>query len=406
MKLLRELARLLLLILLVVSMISCTSIPTCNIEGSQSVSAGLFSRRAAAVGCPTGGGGGGGGGGTCNSQLTPASVLFGLSATAQFEEWEIATTGDLFLTCNTGTAAAGQTVTAAGKYVYVLDITKPQIFGFSMSTGGKGALTAISGQPFLLNGTFDSADFMVADPLGRFILLPSFETNTVHVLLISATGALSEALNSPFSVPNPEMVTIDPSGSFVYVADTIDGDIFTATIDGSGQLVVSAIPVITQSSPFWLSVNPNDHFLYSADALDVETFSITPITGGLVEVGIPIDISSFTAGGDPEMMSIDSTSSYLYLVFQNAVGILGFGINAGTGALSQLQTTVFTGSNSAAIAQMITDPFQANMYVVSGGGIFNIPINTTNGNLTVPSLTVVAGTTPTTIGAISISSVP
>jgi 6-phosphogluconolactonase (cycloisomerase 2 family) len=402
-------ARILLLILLVVSIISCTTIPTCNEEGGNSAFRRAFSRRAAAstVGCPTGGGGGGGGGGTCNSQLSPTSVLFGLTSAAQFEQWEIATTGDLFLTCNTGTVAVGQTVTAAaGKYVYVFDVTKPQIFGFSMSAGGKGALTAIPNQPFILTGTFGTVDLIVADPLGRFLLVPSFETNSVHVLLISATGALSEAANSPFAVANPDMLTIDPSGSFVYIADTVDGDIFSATIDSAGQLVVSAIPIIPQSPPFWLSVNPNGHFLYSADALDVETFSITPITGGLVEIGVPIDISSFTAGGDPEMMAIDSTGGFLYLVFQNTVGILGFSITSGTGVLSQIQPTVFTGSNAAAIDQMVTDPFQTNMFLVSGGGIFNVPINTTNGNLTVPSLTVVAGTTPTTSGPISISSVP
>jgi 6-phosphogluconolactonase (cycloisomerase 2 family) len=411
MKFFRELARILLLILLVVSMISCTSTTTCNDEGNTSAFRRAFSsRRAAAVGCPApGGGGGGGGGGSCNSQLSPTSVLFGLTSTGQFEQWEIATTGDLFLTCNTASAAVGQTVTAAGKYVYVFDTTKPQIFGFSMSTGGKGALTAIPGQPFTsfnLPDFFGPFDFIVADPLGRFLLVPSLETNSVHVLLISATGVLSEAANSPFAVPNPEMLTIDPSGSFVYIADTDDGDIFFATIDPGGQLVVSAIPIIPQSPPFWLAVNPNGNFLYSADALDVETFSITPITGGLVEIGVPIDISSFTATGAPEMTAIDSTGSYFYLVFENSVGILGFSISPGTGVLNQIQQTVFTGSNAAAIDQMLTDPFQANMYVVSGGGIFNVPINTTNGNLTVPPLTVVAGSTPTTSGPLSISRVP
>lgn len=401
-----KVARILLLILLVVSIISCTTIPTCNDEGSNTAFRRAFSRKAAAVGCPVGGGGGGGGG-TCNSQLTPHSVLFGLTSTAQFKQWEIATTGGLFLTCNTATAAVGQTVTAGGKYVYVFDSSKPQIFGFSMSAGGKGALTAIPNQPFILTGTFGVEDLIVADPLGRFLLVPSFETNSVHVLLISATGVLSEALNSPFAVVNPGMLTIDPSGSFVYIADTVDTDIFVATIDSTGQLVVSGIPVIPQSAPFWLSVSLNGHFLYSANALNVETFSITPITGGLVEVGVPIDISGFTAGGnDPEMMAIDSTGSFLYLVFQGTVGILGFSINPGTGVPNQIQATVFTGSNAAAIDQMLTDPFQTTMFLVSGGGIFNVPINTTNGNLTVPSLTVVAGTTPTTSGPISISSVP
>jgi 6-phosphogluconolactonase (cycloisomerase 2 family) len=404
-----KVARILLLILLVVSIIGCTSIPTCNDEGGTAAFRRAFSRKAAAVGCPAGGGGGGGGGGTCNSQSSPKSVLFGLTSTAQFEQWQIATTGDLFLTCNMATAAVGQTVTVARKYIYVFDTTKPQIFGFSMSTGGKGALTAIPGQPFAsfsLPDSFGPLDFIVADPLGRFLLVPSFETNSVHVLLISATGVLSEALNSPFPVANPDMLTIDPSGSFVYIADTVDGDIFVATIDSSGQLVVSAIPIIPQSPPFWLAVNPNGHFLYSADARDVETFSITPISGGLVEIGVPIDISGFTAGGAPEMTAIDSTGSFFYLVFENTVGILGFSISPGTGALSQIQATVFTGSNAAAIDQMLTDPFQANMYLVSGGGIFNVPINTTNGNLTVPSLTVVAGSTPTTSAPISISSVP
>jgi sugar lactone lactonase YvrE len=404
-----KVARILLLILLVVSIIGCTSIPTCNDEGGTTALRRAMGRRAAAVGCPAPGSGGSGGGGTCNSQLSPTSVLFGLNTTGQFEQWEIGATGDLFLTCNTGQAAVGQTVTAAEKYVYVLDITKPQIFEFSMSTGGKGALTAVAGQPFLQftpGAAFDDADFMVADPLGRFILLPSFSTNSIHVLSISSTGALSEVPNSPFAVPNPNMITIDPTGSFVYVADETDKDIFVATIDSGGQIVVSAIPVIPQSAPFWLAVNPNGHFLYSADALDVETFSITAITGGLTEVGVPIDISSFTATGAPEMTAIDSTGGFLYLVFQNSVGILGFSINAGTGTLNQIQQTVFTGSNAGAIDQMVTDPFQENMYVVSGGGIFNVPITTSTGNLMVPSLTVVTGTTPTTSGPISISKVP
>jgi 6-phosphogluconolactonase (cycloisomerase 2 family) len=390
--------------LLAATIIGCTSIPTCNDEGNG----GGAGRRAAAVGCPSnngGGGGGGGGGNSCNSQLAPAVALFGLTSTGTFEEWEIATTGDLFLTCNTGTAALGQTVTAAGKYVYVLDITKPQIFEFSMSTGGKGALTAVTGQPFQFpsGSSFGATDVMVADPLGRFLIVTSVASNSVHVLLISASGALSEAQNSPVPVPHPAMAAIDPNGGFVFFADTIDGDILTSMIDANGQ-ITPGFAVQSASAPIWLAVHQSGSFLFSAENSNVEAYSINQGTGALTLVGLPVDISSF--GAASKMLAIDSTGSFLYLLFQGNIGILGFSINTGNGAISQLQNTVFNGSNATTISQILADPSQSNLFSVAGGGIFNITINSTNGNLTVPSLTIVAGSTPTTSGAISISNVP
>lgn len=366
--------------------------------------------------CSNTGGGGGGGNGTCVAGLTPNNVLFTLDASGNILEYAIsAVNGDLMLMCNTGVAASGGLpVVSNNNFLYVLDPSVPQIFGFSITHGRSGALTPVPGQPFkvaLQQGETISmtSSFMEADPLGRFLFITNELNDLVHVYSISSTtstlGALTEVTNSPFTVSSPVHLVVDATGRFVYVADQTDGQILIFSISNTGQLTAGSPSAFLldagADAPHFLLEHPSLPVLYSANSDSIAALTIDTTSGNLLQVpGSPF--STFALA--PDFITIDSSGGFIYANdFNTFMQIFGDNLDPQTGALtgSVLGSPFMPPTGTTTVLQVLSNIGGPNVYAfvtsATSGLVANYPITIPGGALTVPS------STPTAVAQINLA---
>jgi 6-phosphogluconolactonase len=175
----------------------------------------------------------------------------------------------------------------SGRFAYVTDNGVPgQIFAYTVNLS-TGALTAVSGSPYMVGTSPDAA---VVDPSGRFLYVANFGDSTVSAYSISqATGALTAVAGSPFAVGgSPDHVIIDHSGRFLYTAN--DGNIGPS---GVAAMSISAVngaltaitgsPFVAGLSPSGVQVDRSNRFLFAANenSNNVSVFAIDQTTGAL-----------------------------------------------------------------------------------------------------------------------------
>jgi 6-phosphogluconolactonase len=116
-----------------------------------------------------------------------------------------------------------------------------------------GALTAVTGSPFLSGGSNVLGDPGICqiDSRGKFLLVTHSATNSVAVFSINQdTGALTAVPGSPFAVGSkPATPMIDPSGKYVYVVNRSSNDISSYMInhDTGALTLINTMP--TGSTP-------------------------------------------------------------------------------------------------------------------------------------------------------------
>jgi 6-phosphogluconolactonase (cycloisomerase 2 family) len=391
----------LLLVIAAVTLVNCAPAVPCNVVGNG---AARLHRSSSTDIC---GNGGGGGTPTCSSTLKPVQVLLSVDSKGAIQEYGIdSKTGALTLMCNTATAALGAIAVANNTFVYVLDQTKAQIFGFLIAHGNSGALAPITGSPFALSEALAGNSALVADPLGRFMFVTNSSTsaNDVHVLTIGQSGALTEATNSPFVVSNPDFIAINPAGNIAFVPDSTDGDIFIFSLDANGQLTNdpnSQSPFITgtgNNAPHFALVHPNGNFLLTANQVTLSSFSIDSThAGALTQIGG----SPFSPGGAgdsqvaPLTVTLDMSGKFLYVTPLGIVngGIPGFtsqnivayAFDTTGGGLTPVPMSPFISSSTLDI---IANPLLEQMFIVSSNTssiLFGVAPIDASGNLTLPT---------------------
>jgi len=386
------------LLLGVISLVNCSSAPSCVLIGADAPVRGLSRTPAAAgSGCPVNSGGGGGGGnGSCSNTLTPTEVLFGQGTTGAITTLAINTPvgTNLSLMCTTANAGLGQiavaNVLASSKnFLYTLSVTTSgttrtgTINGFAIGHVAPVTLTAV-GPAFTISGTniLQTVVEMQADPSGRFLTVTDAASSLLHVLLIDPNlGTLTEAPGSPFTAANALFTAVGASGEFLYVTDQSDGQIFIFLINVTGNPVLTptinspfAEPThLAANAPISMQVNLAGTFLYTANTASISFYAINPIDGSLSTVaGSPL---SFTPQFNPQLLTMDTTGSFLYALGQGLEGVLGFTMNA-NGTL-----TLISGTSTAAgssVTDMRVNPLGGQMYLLVAGAIdvFTIDPNT------------------------------
>jgi 6-phosphogluconolactonase (cycloisomerase 2 family) len=391
----------LLLVIAAVTLVNCAPAVPCNVVGNG---AARLHRSSATDIC---GNGGGGGTPTCSMTLKPVQVLLSVDSKGGIQEYGIdSKTGALTLMCNTATAALGAIAVANNTFVYVLDQTKAQIFGFLIAHGNSGALAPITGSPFALSEGLAGNSALVADPLGRFMFVTnsSSTANDVHVLTIGQSGALTEAANSPFVVANPDFIAINPAGNVAYVPDSTDGNIFIFSLDATGQLTtnpVSGSPVIIgmgNNAPHFGVVHPNGKFLLTANELTLSSFSIDSTNAGaLTQIGG----SPFSPGGAgdaqvaPLTFALDESENFLYVTPLGTVNsgipgftsenIVAFAFDPNAGGLTPVPMSPFISSSTLDI---VANPLLEQMFIVTSNSssiLFGVAPIDASGNLTLPT---------------------
>jgi 6-phosphogluconolactonase len=184
---------------------------------------------------------------------------------------------------------AAVNVLANGTAVYVVSRTgavpgtNGEVTAFSIGTGG--ALTTVSGSPFVA-GTTPNA--IASDPTSRFVYVTDGASNQLISYGATSTGALIPQINGPTATGGfPDAVTVDPSGMFVYVANYNDPSIGGYQINqATGNPVALGTGGIytARTGPTCVLVEPAlGHFLYVSNFLDntVTGLEINTTTGAM-----------------------------------------------------------------------------------------------------------------------------
>jgi len=396
-----------LVLLVAVSLVTCSQSPSCVLEGSDGIShmhgrVPMDRPEAASSGCGTGGSGS-----TCSSTLTPTEVLFDQGTTGAINTLAISTGGNLALMCTTATPPLGQQLVVANlgggtEYLYVLQVTAgtatgtgtATITGFTIGQVAPITLTQ-AGTALSLSGTglFQGLFEIQADPSGRFLTLTDFTLGEIHVLLIdSTTGALSVAPGSPFASANALFMAVSSDGTTMYVSDSVDDQIFIYTIDTASLTAVLTLSTtfvepthLAVNAPSFLLVSPGGNFLYTANAQSISFYSIDPTTDLL---GGPIAGSPVTPAPtfNPFLMAFDNTDSFLYVTGTGSEGVLGYTFNSATGALTAIGGSPFASGLAGTISDIVPDLTLPVVYLLIDGTIQPYTVGTTTGGaLTAPS---------------------
>jgi 6-phosphogluconolactonase (cycloisomerase 2 family) len=391
----RGFLQLIALLLGAISLVNCSSAPSCVLVGADTPVRG-FSRTPAATttGCPVGSGGGGGGNGTCSNTLTPTDVLFAQASTGAITTLAINTPvgTNLSLMCTTANAGLGaiavaNVIATSKNFLYAMSLnptTKAgRIDGFAIGHVTPVTLSAVGPAfTFTSPNNFTSVALQ-ADPSGRFLTVTDSSSSHLHLLLIDPNlGTLTEAAGSPFTVANALFTAVGTTGQFLYVSDQSDGQIFIFSINVTGNPALQQIV----NSPFLASINPANApifmqpnlagtFLYTANTSSISFFTINP-DGSLSGTGSPL---SFTPEFDPQQLTLDTTGSFLYARGAGTEGVLGFTMS-GSGSLTLISNTSAGGGTS--VTDMLVNPLGGQLYLLIAGAIDIFAIDSSTGALT------------------------
>ncbi len=379
--------------------------------------AALFLTGCGKGGCPTtslsstGGNGGGSvntGGTVCGAGVNGgggpvAAYAFYLGAGVNTANYS--TNGTFTTVTNvTAPALAGAVIddmtTVDGKYVYLPfgDINGVQALALNHSTG---ALTNITGSPFLLTPTGATADTAVADPMGRFLFVGAEGTGSITSFQINSDGSLTQSPFSPFTdtsrLFSADSLTVDGKGRFLYAGQLnfstpLDG----FTFDSAGTLTEMV------GAPFNLGVaqlhaDSSGNFLLgvqqiqdagSATDQHIYVFSIDQTTG----VPTPVAGSPFATTMAPFDFAISPNGKFVYVTGSVAGSttispIEGYQLDSTTGNLTALPGSPFMSLPAA--TQCKFEPSGGEMFCATASGLTVLHASPSTGALTSgPSLMV------------------
>jgi 6-phosphogluconolactonase (cycloisomerase 2 family) len=239
-----------------------------------------------------------------------------------------------------GAASVGMYMDPAGRFLYFQQSGTSLLFGFAINAS-TGALAPIPGSPFSAPA---GTGWLGFDPLDRYVytLSGSATPATAAYRLDNTTGALTSVGTAVATAGQLAGVgAVHPSGNFLY--GTFGGGLVHALkVDlATGQL--QSVGTQTPGVVRFPHVEPLGRFLYFATDNEVGGYAIAQQTGVLA----PISGAPFAAGTQVRDFAIDPAGRYLYAPSQQGT-VTGFGIDATTGALTQIAgTPLVLGQNSA-----------------------------------------------------------
>ena len=242
------------------------------------------------------------------------------------------------------------------KFVYVANladefIDDESISAFRLDTI-TGDLTELDDSPY-----YDvTPDQLTSDPQGKYLFAAGLN-NGVYVYNINSTnGALTPVTGSPFMSTDTSYmvnsVSVDPKGRFVYAASKDAGSAFDS---GYGYIESFSIDPVTGAltpigEPIYIGnqyygnviVHPSGKYLYAAVSDDnaVVAFSIDQATGALNLINTYYSGSPDFTG--PAGVAIDPTGAYFFAKGDYEPSyIAAFSIDIATGILSEVTDSPF-----------------------------------------------------------------
>ncbi|MCE7506722.1 lactonase family protein [Polynucleobacter sp. IMCC30063] len=183
---------------------------------------------------------------------------------------------------------------------------------------------------------------------------------------VSMFSIPNSGILAPLSTPTvvtgsqPTVMTINSAGTFAYAVNNNSKTVSMYSIPGSGILAPIGTPVGTDVNPQGMAINPAGTFAYVTNR-DSDSVWMYSISSGILAPLIPKKILT---GAGPLGIAINPAGTFLYVANINGPSVSTYSINAGTGQLTNIDTTAFSGaSNPRAIA---INPAGTFLYVVNG----------------------------------------
>jgi 6-phosphogluconolactonase (cycloisomerase 2 family) len=187
--------------------------------------------------------------------LTPlngGAPLGGTLAGGAFATLE--TCNDAFLNAPfiVGTCPSAITSDSTGNYVYVTDVLKGIVLGYSVSSG-TGLLTSLSGNPFPAG---DQPSALVADPSYPYLYVTNALDSTITAYSMNS-GELTSIGTYGSGGVEPVAIGIDPSTyHFLYAVNFLGNTLAAGTVGGFELSPTAGTLVNSQSSPYISNLQP------------------------------------------------------------------------------------------------------------------------------------------------------
>lgn len=187
------------------------------------------------------------------------------------------------------------------------------------------------------------------------------------------SGTLTELAGTPYTIGDgAHSVVIHPSGKFLYVANPGQGENDISLFDIASNGYLTEVPPRTAVSPLGvlpqlLLMDPSGNYLYVMNATsdNISVFSIDSKSGVLTQIaGSPFSVGGLT----PLNMQLTPSGNFLYVSVaggqpQTTNGsILGFSVNAG--ALQSLSPPL-TPAGGENPNGLVVDPSGSHLYVAN-----------------------------------------
>ena len=263
--------------------------------------------------------------------------------------------------CGASAVSAPPPVTRA-EFAYTTNEKDGTLSGFSVNPA-TGELTPLSGFPLHSGVNPISA---VHDPQNRFLIVADIAADMLHVYGIDpGTGMLAEIAPSPYAVGRePRSLAIDPTGKFIYLASQrSNASVAAFSLSASGALTPAlGSPFNTPPGPgigCCVVVDRSGKYVYVADSASVYSFSINATNGSLTLV------SSLAAPSSCDALAVDPAGTFLYAVGAGANWVSAYALDSSTGSLTSAPSSPLQVQDGAYTISII--PSGKFAYTVEGG---------------------------------------
>jgi 6-phosphogluconolactonase len=280
--------------------------------------------------------------------------------------------------------AFGGMIVVQKQWLYATNSSEILAFSINSTTG---ALSAISGSPFLYSGT--EAYSVTTDPAGKFLFLTGANNDQVWVFAGDQTsGALTTVGAFSTGIGFAAYPTTDGLGKFLYVtAGNLGGQVAGFAIGANGSLTPMA------GSPFSISIatlkgEPTGQFLLGVTGNGanngftpddhVYVYSVNQTTGALT----PVTGSPFATTYTPATLEVHPSGKFVYTFNETVTGnspTEGFQFDTSTGALTALGSSPFSTLTANA---GVFDESGAFLFMHPGTNLTVASVDTTTGALT------------------------
>jgi hypothetical protein len=344
-------------------------------------------------------GSGGSGGGSTNAAFAFAVDGTGGTSNGTIDGYTLNTSANTFAATPSYTAptippndgGVGMVV-AQSQYLYAGFGLAGELYGWTIDSTGN--LTAVSGSPyaesFLVGvGGGYGINSIITNPAGTLLFLADTLGDSVYVFQIGTGGSLTAVSGSPFPVSiSPVNLATDGLGKYLYMTNPNSShagtEIAAYSIGSAGALTaVSGSPFITSGSTsysmwqvqgeptgnYLIGTTGKNYYVNGADDDHLYVYAITQ-TGTSAGAITPVSGSPFATEFSPYNIAVQSNSGG-NLVFSFSIndtltgfnGIEGYSINSGSGALTAVSGSPFSGGTLGSWGQF--DQSGAYLFVYS-----------------------------------------